>query len=90
MQVSNREIYNNELLRYQPHELVDKSYGKYITIITSDVLGAEYRGLLKGVDENINCILEDATELGTSKHHNKILINGRFIQLILPDQPPLE
>ncbi|KAI5518996.1 snRNP Sm protein family [Trichomonas vaginalis G3] len=89
-----RDIFNSQLLSTQPHELVDKSHGKVVSIITS--AGYDYRGTLKGFDESVNCILEDATETyiltenPTPKHHNQILINGRIIQMILPDQPPLE
>lgn len=82
--------YGSEILGVQPLELVDRSIGKPVTIITS--VGNEYEGILQGFDSAVNCVLNDAIETNVvdtnfrPMHHKTILINGGCISLILPNQ----
>ena len=89
------QIFNAEIMEKQPLELVDQSIGKRVTILTNSMC-LEFRGILKGVDNYSNCILEDCDEYSPinpnykAVHHKQVLVNGAGIQVIVPDQPPVE
>ena len=81
-------IYKSEILNAQPLELVDRSIGQKVVIITN--FGTEFEGILKGFDSAVNCVIDDATETNTvnpnfkPRHHDTVLINGVNISIILP------
>ena len=86
--------YNSSILNVQPLELVDKSIGKSVQVITNH--GIEYKGTLMGIDNTVNCVLSDADEVNVlrtdveKKHHNMILVNGGHISIIIPYNEPAE
>ena len=81
-------IYNNSILNIQPLELLDKSIGKSVHILTK--VGIEFTGNLDGIDPAANCVLSNATEVNTlmedraSRHHDMVLVNGGMISIIVP------
>ena len=94
MEATEAQIFNATIINKRPLELVDESINKEVTLLTT--CGYEYTGILKGMDNSVNCILEDATETNTlsenpvTRMHKQILINGGKIQIIVPAQPPLD
>ena len=90
---SDREVFNSQLINTQPFELISNSINKQVTILSR--YGYEYTGILKGIDNTVNCILEDATETNSLsenpiiRKHQQILVSGNNVQIIIPDQPPL-
>jgi small nuclear ribonucleoprotein (snRNP)-like protein len=82
-----QQIFNADYLNVQPLELIDRSIGKQVLILTE--FGYEIRGILKGFDAQVNCVLENAEESKPTapdfapRHHRTILVNGAAISIVL-------
>ncbi len=53
-----------------------------VRILTSTI--CEYEGILKGMDQTGNCVLEDAVETTTSTRYPSMLLSFTQISLIIP------
>jgi small nuclear ribonucleoprotein (snRNP)-like protein len=79
-------IFNADYLNVQPLELVDRSIGKRVIVITE--FGYEFQGELMGVDLRVNCVLAEADETRTNvpdfmpKHHSIALVNGSTVSIV--------
>ena len=73
---------------YDPLGLIDQSIGQRVTILSNT--GAEFEGVLMGLDASANCVLTDVEERHptkpefTPKHYESTLVNGVTISVILP------
>jgi small nuclear ribonucleoprotein (snRNP)-like protein len=81
-----QQIFNADYLNVQPLELIDRSVGKQILVLTQ--FGYEIRGILKGFDAQVNCVLQDAEETKPTapdfapRQHRIILVNGSTISIV--------
>nr|WGM49940.1 LSm5 [Diplonema papillatum] len=73
---------------FLPLELIEKCVGSHIWVINKD--HREFTALLKGFDDHLNLVLEEATEYErTEDGWNKtkldyILLNSKSIALLVP------
>ncbi|KNB44377.1 hypothetical protein JH06_1708 [Blastocystis sp. subtype 4] len=71
-----------------PLELVDKSIGSRITIVTKGDI--EFSGILRGFDDYLTMVLEDVTELRytadgmKSTKISQALVNGKNVCMLIP------
>jgi small nuclear ribonucleoprotein (snRNP)-like protein len=81
-------IFNSDYVNVQPLELIDRSIGKRVLIITE--FGYEIDGILMGIDPQVNCVLSEADETRPTgpnfapRHHSIILVNGSTISIVFP------
>jgi len=80
------QVFDAEVRFLQPQELIDRSVGKAVTILTQ--FGHEFRGILRGFDGQANCVLADAEEARPTvpdfppRRHPMVLVNGSTISIV--------
>lgn len=73
-----------------PLEVIDKTINQPVWIILQS--NREFTGILRGFDDFVNVIIEDATEWVTTEeksekvmeHHGRMLLSGNNINMLVP------
>ena len=80
-----------------PLELIDKAIGKKIWILMRGK--TELVGILRGFDDYVNLVLDDAVEytprsgsdtLVKTELKSEILLNGNHVAILIPGGPPTD
>jgi small nuclear ribonucleoprotein (snRNP)-like protein len=83
---SGQAIFGDMGANLMPLELVDRSIGKVVRVITE--YGYEHQGILRGIDPAGNCVLEEVLESRPNdpsfveRRHGSVLINGASISIV--------